>query len=388
MVSLGAGGGADEPDEGRQDGPMITAKHPSARILIVDDELINLTLLQHVLRSAGYAEFRTLQDPREAVACTVDWAPDIVLLDLSMPYLDGYAVLERLRVVIPPTSYLPVLVLTADATDEAKKRALTLGAKDFLTKPFDHTEVLLRIGNLLDTRTLHRRLQGHNEQLEARVRQRTAELEEARLEILVRLAAAAEYRDDDTHQHTQRVGDISAALGRELGFSDADAETIRLAAPLHDLGKIGIPDNILLKPGSLTREEFAEIRRHTEIGARILAGSRFAILQMGEVIARTHHERWDGGGYHGIKGEDIPLPSRIVAVADVFDALTHVRPYKHAWPRDEALAYIRDESGGHFDPLVVAAFLVLEAEDRITRTAASDVPAHIDVSRIARAQRG
>jgi len=365
---------------------MIAAKHPNARILIVDDEPINLKLLQHVLRSAGYDALHTLTDPRETIASLVDWSPDMVLLDLSMPHLDGYAVLERLRTVVPATSYLPVLVLTADATDEAKQRALTLGAKDFLTKPFDHTEVLLRIANLLDTRMLHRQLQGHNELLEARVRQRTAELEEARLEILVRLAAAAEYRDDDTHQHTQRVGDIAALLGLELGFSDADAETIRLAAPLHDLGKIGIPDDILLKPGALTREEFAQIRRHTEIGARILAGSRFAILQMGEVIARTHHERWDGDGYLGIRGEEIPLPSRIVAVADVFDALTHERPYKGAWPREEALAYIRDESGAHFDPIVVTAFLALESDGKVAAAASLILPDHADVSRMARAQ--
>lgn len=365
---------------------MITAQYPDARILAVDDEPANLRLLEHLLGAVGYRNVRVTTDPRAAVPTVLEWQPDILLLDLAMPGLDGFGVLELLDAVLPTGMFLPVLVLTANPDIEVRERALSCGANDFLTKPFDQTEVLLRINNLLHTRALHTRLEDHNQLLEARVRQRTAELEEARQEILQRLAAAAEYRDDDTHQHTRRVGDVAAAIAIEMGLSDMDAETIRLAAPLHDLGKIGIADDILLKPGRLTREEFAQIQRHTEIGARILAGSRFAILQMGETIARTHHERWNGTGYLGMRGERIPLPSRIVAVADVFDALTHERPYKHAWPRDEAVAYIRAQSGAEFDPMVVTAFDALESEGKLAPLMLPPYPEVDVISRAARAR--
>lgn len=337
----------------------------AARVLVVDDEPVNLALLGELLESAGYTDIRYTSDPRSVVATVVAWDADIVLLDLTMPQLDGYALLEQLRFARRSGKYLPILVLTADNSSAAKQRALGAGANDFLAKPFDPAEVILRVGNLLETRYLHLQLTAHNDLLEARVAERTAELDEARLEILDRLACAAEYRDDDTHQHTQRVGDLSATLALELGYSDADAEVLRRAAPLHDLGKIGIPDDILLKPGSLTKAEFAQIQRHTEIGARILAGSRADCLKLGEIIARTHHERWDGSGYLGLRGESIPLGSRIVAVADVFDALTHERPYKHAWSRNEAVDYIRAGAAGQFDPMAVTAFLALVAEGRL-----------------------
>ena len=337
----------------------------SAHVLVVDDEPVNLDLLRALLESAGYTDVRCTADPRSVVRTVVDWNADIVLLDLGMPMLDGYAVLEQLRFALQSHVFMPVLVLTADGSPQAKQRALGLGANDFLTKPFDPVEVVLRVGNLLETRALHLQLSRQNELLEARVQQRTAELEEARHEILDRLAAAAEYRDDDTHQHTQRVGDVAAMIAIELGYADADAEILRRAAPLHDLGKIGIPDEILLKPGRLTKAEFAQVKRHTEIGARILAGSRFAILQQGEIIARTHHERWNGTGYLGLRGEAIPHGARIVAVADVFDALTHERPYKRAWPRADALRYVRDGASEQFDPMVVAAFVAIDAEGRL-----------------------
>ncbi len=346
---------------------MPSPDRPVARILVVDDEPANRDLLQALLTASGHQGVRCVAEPRDVVRIAREWRADIILLDLNMPVYDGYSVLEELRGSAQPDEYLPVLVLTADSRPEAKQRALRLGATDFLSKPFDPVEVLLRIGNLLQTRSLHMTLQRNNAQLERRVEQRTAELEEARLEILHRLAAAAEFRDDQTHQHTRRVGDVAAMIGLELGLSNAEAEVIRQAAPLHDLGKIGIADEILLKPGSLTIEEFAEIQRHTEIGARILAGSHFAILQMGEVIARTHHERWDGSGYLGIQGESIPLPSRIVAVADVFDALLHERPYKRAWPRADALRYIRDGAATQFDAMVVRVFLDLDAAGRLTQ---------------------
>jgi putative two-component system response regulator len=304
----------------------------------------------------------TVCDPREVVSLFAQVQPDLILLDLTMPYMDGFQVMEQLKPLVPDSDYLPILVLTADITAEAKRRALSMGAKDFITKPFNHMEVLLRIKNLLDTRFLHIQLQDQNLILEEKVRSRTLELEQAQVEVLERLAIAAEFRDDATGQHTRRVSHVSALIARALGLCEGQVELIRRAAPLHDVGKIGIPDYILLKPGKLTPAEFDVMKTHTVIGAGILAGGQSELTRMAECIAMTHHERWDGSGYpQGLAGEAIPMTGRIVALADVFDALTHERPYKKAWPVDEALAEIERQSGRQFDPRVVEAFLELPA---------------------------
>jgi putative two-component system response regulator len=265
--------------------------------------------------------------------------------------------MKQLQACIAGEDFLPILVLTADITPETKRRALTEGALDFLTKPFDAMEVLLRIKNLLQTRFLHLQMQGQNQLLDQKVRERTAELEATQLEILDRLALAAEYRDDDTGEHTKRVGETAAQIARELGWSEAEVELIRRAAPLHDLGKISISDSILLKPGKLTSEEFEQMKMHTTFGAKMLSGGRFPLLRLAEQIALTHHERWNGTGYMGLQAETIPIAGRIVAVADVFDALTSERPYKRAWPIADAIAEIEKQSGKQFDPCVVDAFL-------------------------------
>ena len=281
-----------------------------------------------------------------------------------MPMLDGIGVLERLNEHMPEGTYVPVLVITGDLSPTTKQRALSAGAKDFLGKPFDPLEVVLRIKNLLEARSLYVELQRQNEVLEEKVAQRRYELEDAQLEILERLGRTAEFRDDDTMQHTQRVGAISARIAEALGLPDDLVKTLRLAAPLHDIGKIGVPDNILLKLGKLTEDEYDVIKTHTAIGARILSGSTHLLLQMAEQIALTHHERWDGHGYvGGLHGEEIPLVSRIVAVADVFDALTHQRPYKDPWPVDDAIREIEHQSGQQFDPQVVAALRQILEED-------------------------
>jgi putative two-component system response regulator len=335
-----------------------------AHILIVDDQRPNVRLLERILEQAGYATTRGTTDPREVVELFEVFQPDLLLLDLHMHHMDGYTVMEALRTIIPAGAYFPILVVTADITPEAKRRALSAGARDFLSKPFDTTEVLLRIKNLLETRFLYLQLQNQNQALEAKVRERTRELEQTQIEILQRLAHAAEFRDDDTGQHTQRVGQLAARLGQDLGLPEQQVELIRLAAPLHDLGKIGIPDQILLKPGRFTPSEYEQMKSHTAIGARILSGGRYPLLRMAEEIARTHHERWDGSGYPlGLAGEDIPLAGRIVAVADAFDALTHERPYKHAWPIHEALAEIIRQSGEKFDPSVVTALARLYEQE-------------------------
>jgi putative two-component system response regulator len=336
-----------------------------ATILLVDDQDSNIRLLERVLSNAGYASFVSTTDPLRAVDLYLQYRPDLVVLDLHMPQLDGLGVLERLSTHVPIAAYVPVLMLTGDLSPSAKQRALSAGAKDFLGKPFDPLEAVLRIKNLLEARYLYLTLARQNDVLEEKVALRRAELQDAQLEILERLGRAAEFRDDDTMQHTQRVGAISARVALAMNLPMDLVDTIRLAAPLHDIGKIGVPDNVLLKLGKLTEGEYDVIKTHTAIGARILSGSSHLLLQMAEQIAQTHHERWDGHGYlEGLSGEAIPLVSRIVAVADVFDALTHQRPYKDPWPISEALREIESQAGLQFDPEVVAALRqIVEQEE-------------------------
>ncbi len=328
----------------------------NARILIVDDEPANVDLLRRLLERAGFSRIESTNDSREAADLYVKFRPDLILLDLHMPHRDGLEVMDELN-KIAEASYLPIMMLTGDDTQEAKREALSRGAKDFLNKPFHSDEVLLRIGTLLETRFLYLQIQSQNQILEAKVRDRTRELEAAQIEIIERLARAAEFRDDNTGQHTERVGQMAALLAKGIGLPDPQVSLIRRAAPLHDVGKIGIPDAILLKLGKLTPDEFLIVKTHTTIGARILSGSRFTILRLAEEIAFNHHERWDGDGYAGITGAAIPLAGRIVAVADVFDALTQKRPYKAAWPVDDAMAEIERQRGKQFDPALVDAFM-------------------------------
>jgi putative two-component system response regulator len=334
----------------------------NARILIVDDEPRNVEILQRILARAGFTRLESTTDSREAAELYVRHRPDLILLDLHMPHLDGLEVMRQLNEIAEAT-YLPILILSADETPEAKREALSRGAKDFVSKPFQQDEILLRIRTLLETRFLYIQVQSQNQLLEAKVRERTRALEEAQIEIVERLAMAAEFRDDNTGQHTQRVGQMSALIARQLGMPDTQVALMRRAAPLHDVGKIGIPDSILLKMGKLTREEFDIVKTHTTIGARILSGGKFPLLRLAEEIAFSHHERWDGTGYANIAGTNIPLAGRIVTVADVFDALTQQRPYKPAWPVADAVAEIERQRGGQFDPGVVDAFLrVIEGQ--------------------------
>src|SRR5215831_14686351 len=328
----------------------------NARILIVDDEINNVDMLRRVLEREGFLRIESTTDPREAAPMYVQHRPDLILLDLHMPHLDGLDVMTQLN-EIAEASYLPILILSADLTPEARREALSRGAKDFVGKPFMQDELLLRIRTLLETRFLYLQIQSQNQLLEAKVRERTRALEEAQFEIIERLAAAAEFRDDNTGQHTQRVGQMSALVARQLGLPDSQVALIRRGAELHDVGKIGVPDTVLLKIGKLTPDEFEIVKTHTTIGARILSGGKFPLLRLAEEIAFTHHERWDGSGYAGIRGTDIALAGRIVAVADVFDALTQQRPYKPAWPVAEAIAEIDRQRARQFDPDVVDAFL-------------------------------
>ncbi len=347
---------------------MFEAALEDARILIVDDQAANVALLEQILSRNGFSRVVSTTDPTAALELFQARRPDIVLLDLHMPELDGFQIMARIREELPDDVFVPILVLTADPAPEVKKDALSGGANDFLMKPFNYHEAILRIRNLLTTRFLHLDLRKQNEVLDERVRERTRELEEARLEVLERLARAAEFRDDDTGQHTRRVGELSGRLARTLGLSAASAQLVRLASPLHDIGKIGIPDSILLKPGKLTPDEWEVMKNHTLIGAELLSGSSSSLLQMAERIALRHHERWDGGGYpDGLEGEAIPLEARIVAVVDVFDALRSARPYRPAWPLERVVAHVESQAGTHFDPRAVEAFLddLREAEREV-----------------------
>jgi cyclic di-GMP phosphodiesterase len=339
-----------------------TEKLHEARILVVDDEEPNVLLMERILDRAGFGNVLSTSDPREVLGLVEEFQPDLLLLDLMMPHLDGFEILELLGSVVPLDQYLPVLVLTADATQEVRRRALRAGARDFLTKPFDVDEVLLRIANMLDIRFLNLQLKDQNVALEARVRERTRELEDSHIEAFERLALAAEYRDDDTGQHTLRVGKMAALLAADLGLSGEIVERLERAAGLHDVGKIGVPDSILLAPRKLTVEEFEVVKTHTVIGAKIMSGSRSPLMRMAEEIAWSHHERWDGTGYGGLVAEEIPLIGRITTVADVFDALTHARPYKEAWPLDAAIAEIERQRGAQFDPRIVDAFLAINED--------------------------
>ncbi|MGH2774980.1 MAG: HD domain-containing phosphohydrolase [Actinomycetota bacterium] len=364
-------GGAEGDRAGAPGAPGFS----DARILVVDDQSINLRFAASVLRQAGYTNFETIGDPRDVVPNVQSGGADLILCDLHMPRLDGYGVMKALEDVIPENSYVPIVILTADTTIEARQRALSLGAKDFLTKPLDPTEMVLRIANLLETRSLHLRLRAHSDRLEDVVVQRTAALSAAlerveamqqdlRLsqeETVKRLSMAAELRDPTSGAHIDRMSQYCMLLAERIGINFERAETIRIASQMHDVGKIAIPDSILLKPGPLEHSERIEMQRHAEIGQRILAGSRSELMDTAATIAGTHHERVDGQGYpHGLRGEQIPVEGRIAAIADVFDALTSDRVYRPAIPADDALELMTSGAGRHLDAGLLQEFLGLK----------------------------
>jgi putative two-component system response regulator len=284
-------------------------------------------------------------------------APDLVIADLHMPQLSGVDIMKSIRGLDPDGEYVPVILMTGDIGPSAKRLALEAGANDFIDKLAEDFEVMLRIRNCLRTRMLYLALKEQNSELEQQVYMRTREVFAAQEEVVQRLAAAAEYRDDVTGKHVERVGNLAAELAATIGLSRREIETIRRGAKLHDIGKIGIPDSILYKEGPLTVEERTVMQRHTTIGDQILANGNAEIIRTAQIIARSHHERWDGTGYPlGLQGNAIPLVGRLVAIADVFDALITKRPYKEAMPYAEAREIIIAESNRHFDPQIVEAF--------------------------------
>jgi len=328
----------------------MNATHTTGRILIVEDDESLLRLLERILHNAGFTDLRSLTDPRQTLPVFREWNPDLVLMDLQMPHLDGISVMQQLRGRMASDAFVPILLMTGDAAPDTRDRALAAGASDFLRKPFEATEVVLRIRNLIALRMTQRLL------VEA-VARSEAQVHAIRLEMIERLTLAAEYRDSEDGRHPVRVGELAGAIAREMGLNAIDAENIRLAAPLHDVGMIGVPDSVVSKQGSLSLEELDQIKAHTSIGACILANSDSPLLQLAEEIALYHHEAWDGSGYTpGLSGASIPVAARIVAVADSYHAMIRERPYQNAHSHEEVLTWIESQSGTRFDPDVVAAF--------------------------------
>jgi putative two-component system response regulator len=326
------------------------------RIFVVDDEPANLKLLDKMLAGQGYLPPVLIQDPREVLPRYQEQRPDLILLDINMPHLDGYQVMTQLQALGDPL-LPPIVILTAQHGREHLLRALASGARDYLGKPFDRAELLMRVSNLLEAQLAHRLLHDQKDVLEEMVRQRTEALNQTRLQVVQRLGRAAEYRDNETGLHIIRMSKYSALLAKGLGWSTTNCELMLHASPMHDVGKIGIPDAILLKPGKFEPEEWEIMKGHAVIGADILSNGDSDLMELARTIALSHHEKWDGSGYPGaLAGEAIPQAGRIVAVADVFDALCSERPYKKAWPQDKALDYMREQAGRHFDPAVVECF--------------------------------
>ncbi|MDE0866568.1 MAG: response regulator [Rubripirellula sp.] len=350
-----------------------------ACVMIIDDESINIEIVKAYLEEEGFENLIATTQASQAMGMLREHRPDIVLLDIKMPEISGLELLRMMR-SDRDMMMIPAIVLTAANDPQVKLQALRLGASDFLAKPVDPSELTLRLENVLAVKAYQDHLADYSEKLERQVQIRTEELVHSRQEAIHCLARAGEFRDDDTGRHVTRVGRYSALIAAELGFPQAAVDLIEQAAQLHDVGKIGIPDAILHKPGKLDPQEFEiiqehcnigrriinplsheesiRLKTHTSVGLQIMGSTNSPVLRLASVIAATHHEKWDGTGYpKGLAGNAIPIEGRIVAVADVFDALSSARPYKEAFPLDRCLKILADSRSKHFDPRVLDAFL-------------------------------
>jgi putative two-component system response regulator len=326
-------------------------------VLIIDDSDINLTLIKALVLKLGECHPVLFDNPLKAL----DWCranvPDLVIVDYMMPDLDGLGFISAFRELAGQAD-IPVLMVTANDQKDVRYQALLGGANDFLTKPIDRVEFSARARNMLSLRQGQKFLADRAEHLAELVNERTSEIRDREKELIFRMSRAAEFRDPETGAHIQRMAHYSQVIARGLGLDAATQNLLLEAAPMHDVGKIGIPDYILLKPGKLTPEEFEVMKGHSKLGYELLKGSGSEILRAGAAVAISHHEKYDGSGYpKGLKGEEIPLFGRIVAVADVFDALTSERPYKKAWPLEDACKFLKEGRGSHFDPTCVDSFL-------------------------------
>ncbi|MBK8082814.1 MAG: response regulator [Devosia sp.] len=326
------------------------------RILIVEDNRTNLMVLKGIVERMAGTSVAAFLDPLEALAATGAEIFDLVLVDFTMPRMDGRTFIERLRVQ-PDYRHVPVVMITGESDRQVRLDAITAGATDFLNKPIDPIELKARITNLLNLRQSQLDLADRADWLAREVGNATRHLTEREEEVIWRLSRALEYRDGGTGDHISRVATVARLIAEGMGLEQEQSRIIYLSAPLHDIGKVAIPDAILSKPGRLDDAELAVMRTHVPIGTRILSDGSSDLIRCASRIARSHHERWDGLGYpDGLSGEDIPLEGRIVAVADVFDALCTERPYKPAWPIEDARREIGRNAGSHFDPNCVAAF--------------------------------
>lgn len=339
------------------------------RVIVIDDAEINVMLLCRLLGKLEQCNAVSFTDPTRALEWCAENVPDLVLVDYMMPGMNGVEFISAFRKITSCVD-IPILMITANDETAVRYDALDAGANDFLIKPVDKVEFLARSKNMLALRKNQRLLENRAAWLDAEVQKATAEIKAREQETVLRLSKAADSRDPETGAHILRMANYSKLIGANMGLSEMQQQMLLDAAPMHDIGKVGIPDHILLKPGKLSPEEFAIMKTHATLGYQILAGSQSEIVRTGAQIALSHHEKFDGSGYpQGLAGEAIPLFARIVAVADVFDALTSERPYKSAWPLEKAVEFLREGSGHHFDPACVDAFLlhwdqVLEIRER------------------------
>lgn len=325
-------------------------------IVIIDDNQINVTLLKHMVKALPGAAAHCFLSSADGLAWCRDNDPDLIIVDYMMPPPDGLALIDAIR-AMPDKAGVPMLMITASHENDVRYQALEKGANDFLTKPIDRIEFVARARNMLALRASQKAMIDRAAWLADEVGKATQAMMERERDTIFRLSRAAEYRDPETGAHILRMAHVSRLVGEQLGWSGPQLDLLLEAAPMHDIGKVGIPDSILLKPGRLDADEITIMRRHAAIGHGILAGSSSELLQLAAQIALSHHEKYDGSGYpHGLAGEAIPLCGRIVAVADVFDALTSVRPYKPAWEIDKARSYMAEQRGLHFDPVCLDAF--------------------------------
>ena len=335
------------------------------KIMVVDDEQRNLRLMEALLFPLGY-DLLLANSGEQALEMVMEYSPDVILLDIMMPKMDGFEVARRMK-GNENTCMIPVVMVTNLSDVEDRVKALQAGADDFLSKPVDQLELRARVSSLVKVKAYNDHLRTYQEKLEIEVTERTQQLRlamkqlrRASCETIYRLSRAAEHKDEDTAGHIQRVSHYAALISREIGLKEKTTESILLAAPMHDIGKIGVPDHILQKPGKLTPEEWTIMKRHTLFGAEILEGSKVGFIRLAEVIALTHHEKWDGSGYpYGLAGKKIPLVGRIMALADVFDALTSKRPYKEPFSVEKSLDIIEKGRSNHFDPHLADVFLSL-----------------------------
>lgn len=333
-------------------------------VYVADDVSANVDLLEAVFRNDPDIAIKKAENGKELLeSMGTDARPDLIILDLMMPVMDGFQVLKHLKGT-REDKYFPIIVLSALADKQSIIHALSLGADDYVTKPFFVEELKSRVYNMLKLKERDEFLNRSLDVMESNLVEKLQMLEDTQMEIIVRLARAAEFRDDETGKHIERIADYVDLIAEKMGMSREHITMMRYASPMHDVGKIGIPDGVLLKRGKLTDDEFKIIKLHTVIGGKILSGTTLPILELAKEIALSHHERWDGSGYPlGLKGDDIPLSGRIVAVTDVFDALTSERVYKAAWPIEKALDYIKEQRGKQFAPDVVDAFF--DVSDKI-----------------------